>query len=62
MIERAEATGNAAVVQQFELFDYNKDGIVNGAEIARGPLSDVYPPTTTYAGGPHEVTLGGKQR
>jgi glyoxylase-like metal-dependent hydrolase (beta-lactamase superfamily II) len=58
LIERAEATGNVA--QQFDLIDYNRDGIVNGGEIARGPLSDVYPPTITYAG-PHEVSLGGKR-
>ena len=50
LIERAEATGNAAVAQRFDLFDYNADGVVNGAEIARGSVSDVYRPTTTYAG------------
>ena len=60
LIERAEATGTAAVAQRFDLFDDNKDGVVNGAEIERGSLSDVYRPTTTYAG-PHEVTLGGKR-
>jgi len=60
LIERAEATGNAAVAQRFDLFDDNKDGVVNGAEIERGSLSDVYRPTTTYAG-THEVTLGGKR-
>jgi len=60
LIERAEATGNAAVAQRFDLFDYNADGVVNGAEIVRGSVSDVYRPTTTYAGA-HEVTLGGKR-
>ena len=60
LIERAEATGTAAVAQRFDLFDDNKDGVVNGAEIERGSLSDVYRPTTTYAGS-YEVTLGGKR-
>ncbi len=60
LIERAEAIGTSAVAQQFALFDYNKDGVVSGAEIARGPLGDVYPATTTYSG-THTVTLGGKR-
>jgi glyoxylase-like metal-dependent hydrolase (beta-lactamase superfamily II) len=60
LIERAEAKGDAAVAQQFDLFDYNRDSVVSPAEIARGPLSDVHPPTVTYAG-QHTVTLGGKR-
>jgi glyoxylase-like metal-dependent hydrolase (beta-lactamase superfamily II) len=60
VIERAEATGNSAVAQRFDLFDYNRDGIVNGAELARGSVNDVYAPTVTYSG-PHEITLGGKR-
>jgi len=60
LIERAEATGNSAIAQQFDLFDYNRDNAVNGAEVARGPLSDVYAPTITYST-QHTVTLGGKR-
>jgi glyoxylase-like metal-dependent hydrolase (beta-lactamase superfamily II) len=58
LVERTEATG--AIAERFDLFDYNRDSVVNGAEIARGSISDVYPPTTTY-GDKHTVTLGGKR-
>jgi glyoxylase-like metal-dependent hydrolase (beta-lactamase superfamily II) len=58
LIERTEAAG--AVAQRFALFDYNGDAVVSGAEIARGSVSDVYPPTTTYVDR-HTVTLGGKR-
>ena len=57
MVERAEATG--AVADRFDAFDYNGDGMVSGAELARGSLGDVYRPTITYTDG-HSVTLGGK--
>src|SRR4029450_3117770 len=49
VIVRAEAKGNSAVAQRFDLFDYNRDGIVSSAEIARGSVSDVYAPTVTYS-------------
>lgn len=58
LVERTEATG--AIAERFDLFDYNRDSVVNGAEIARGSISDVYPPTTTYVDR-HTVTLGGKR-
>src|SRR4030095_17266546 len=45
-VERSEP--KEAIAERFDLFDYNRDNIVNGAEIARGPVSDVYAPTTTY--------------
>ena len=57
LVERAEATG--AVAERFALFDYNADGVVSGAEIARGSISDVYAPTTTFTDR-HTVTLGAK--
>jgi glyoxylase-like metal-dependent hydrolase (beta-lactamase superfamily II) len=60
VIERAEAKGNSAIAQRFDLFDYNRDGIVNSAEIARGSVNDVYAPTVTYSSA-HEITLGGKR-
>ena len=58
LVERAEASG--AIAERFDQFDYNRDGIVTGAEIARGSVSDVYAPTTTYTD-THTVTLGGKR-
>jgi glyoxylase-like metal-dependent hydrolase (beta-lactamase superfamily II) len=57
-VERSEATGGT--VQQFSLFDYNRDNILSGAELARGSISDVYPPTVTFSDR-HTVTLGGKR-
>ncbi len=58
LVERSEATG--AIAENFPLVDYNRDDVVSGAEIARGPVSDVYPPTTTFVDR-HTVTLGGKR-
>jgi glyoxylase-like metal-dependent hydrolase (beta-lactamase superfamily II) len=58
LVERSEATG--AIAERFALFDYNRDELVSGAEIARGSVSDVYPPTTTFTDR-HTVTLGGKR-
>ena len=58
LVERTEASG--AIAERFDLFDYNRDSVVTGAEIARGSISDVYPPTTTYVDR-HTVTLGGKR-
>jgi glyoxylase-like metal-dependent hydrolase (beta-lactamase superfamily II) len=58
LVERSEAAG--AYKDRFDLFDYNKDGQLSGAEIARGPVSDVYPPTVTYTDR-HTVTLAGKR-
>jgi glyoxylase-like metal-dependent hydrolase (beta-lactamase superfamily II) len=58
LVERSEASG--AIAERFDLFDYNRDGLVTGAEIARGSISDVYAPGTTFTDR-HTVTLGGKQ-
>ena len=58
LVERAEAAGGIA--DRFALFDYNHDDVVSGAEIARGSVSDVLPPTTTFTDR-HTVTLGGKR-
>ena len=57
LVERAEAAG--AIADRFAMFDYNRDDVVSGAEIARGSVSDVHPPTITYTDR-HTVTLGGK--
>src|SRR6185436_7038802 len=58
LVERAEAA--ADIRDRFALFDYNGDNVVSGAEIARGSVSDVHPPSITYTDR-HTVTLGGKQ-
>ncbi|MGE0593918.1 MAG: MBL fold metallo-hydrolase [Vicinamibacterales bacterium] len=58
LVERAEASG--ATAAQFDAFDANRDGLLSGAEIARGPVGDVYPPSTTFRER-HTVTLGGKR-
>ena len=58
LVERTEATG--ATAERFTLFDYNGDDVLSGAEIARGSVGDVYPPTMTFADH-HTVTLGGKR-
>jgi glyoxylase-like metal-dependent hydrolase (beta-lactamase superfamily II) len=60
LVERSEAAGTAAVAAQFDLYDYDRDGLLSGAEFARGPVGDVHPPTMTYTG-EHTVTLGGKR-
>ena len=58
LVERGEASG--AYAERFALFDYNRDEVISGAEIARGSVSDVHPPTVTYTDR-HTVTLGGKR-
>ena len=58
LVERGEAA--AAYADRFAMFDYNRDEVLSGAEIARGSVSDVHPPTITYTDR-HTVTLGGKR-
>jgi glyoxylase-like metal-dependent hydrolase (beta-lactamase superfamily II) len=58
LVERSEATG--AIRDRFAQFDDNRDDVVSGGEIARGSVSDVYPPTVTFTD-THTVTLGGKR-
>jgi glyoxylase-like metal-dependent hydrolase (beta-lactamase superfamily II) len=58
LIERSEAAG--AYAARFQQFDHNRDNVLSGAEIARGSVSDVYPPTVIYDDR-HTVTLGGKR-
>jgi glyoxylase-like metal-dependent hydrolase (beta-lactamase superfamily II) len=58
LVERGEAGG--AIAERFAQFDFNGDNVVSGAEIARGSVSDVYLPTTTYTDR-HVVTLGSKR-
>jgi glyoxylase-like metal-dependent hydrolase (beta-lactamase superfamily II) len=58
LVDRSEATANTAT--QFDDIDANHDGVLNGAELARGPLNDVYLPSVTFTNR-HTVTLGGKR-
>jgi glyoxylase-like metal-dependent hydrolase (beta-lactamase superfamily II) len=58
LVDRTEATG--ATADQFDAIDANHDGVLNGAELARGPLNDVYLPSITFTNR-HTVTLGGKR-
>ena len=55
-LEQSEATGGFQ--NNFALYDANEDNMLSGAEIARGPVKDVYPPTQTYTDRT-TITLGG---
>lgn len=57
-VEQAEATGG--LQSNFDLYDANHDGALNGAEVIRGPLADVRPPDVTFAER-RTLTLGGKR-
>ena len=54
-IQRSEATGGLA--NSFDFMDENGDGKITGMEMNRF----IVPPTTTYSGAEHTVTLGGKE-
>ena len=57
-IEQSEAQGN--IKAQFALYDANRDGILSGAEVTRGPLAFVRPPDLTYTS-QITILLGGKR-
>lgn len=57
-IEAAEAQG--AVKTQFELYDADRNGVLSGAEVTRGPLAFVRPPDLTFRD-PITIHLGGKR-
>jgi glyoxylase-like metal-dependent hydrolase (beta-lactamase superfamily II) len=57
-IEAAEAQGNLKT--QFALYDADKNDVLSGAEVTRGPLAFVRPPDLTYTA-PITITLGGKR-
>jgi glyoxylase-like metal-dependent hydrolase (beta-lactamase superfamily II) len=58
LVERSEAAGPYS--ERFALYDYNRDDVLSGGEIARGSVNDVLPPTVTYTDR-HTLTLGGKR-
>jgi len=57
-IELAEAQGNLKT--QFDLYDADRNGALSGAEVTRGPLAYVVPPTSVYMDR-MTLTLGGKR-
>jgi glyoxylase-like metal-dependent hydrolase (beta-lactamase superfamily II) len=56
-VDQSEAKGKVTDAE-FTGFDADLDGRLNGPEVARGPLSDVQPPTTTYVK-EREIKFGG---
>jgi glyoxylase-like metal-dependent hydrolase (beta-lactamase superfamily II) len=56
-VERSEASGGYAA--NFDLYDFDGDGSLSGAEATRGPLNDVRAPDLTYVD-KMTVTLGGR--
>ncbi len=57
-IELAEAQGNLKA--QFDLYDADRNGALSGAEVTRGPLAYVLPPSSVYTDR-ITLTLGGKR-
>jgi glyoxylase-like metal-dependent hydrolase (beta-lactamase superfamily II) len=57
-IEPAEARGQMQTL--FDLYDANKDGVLSGAEVTRGPIALVRAPDLTYTDRLN-INLGGKR-
>jgi glyoxylase-like metal-dependent hydrolase (beta-lactamase superfamily II) len=57
-IDKSEAQGQ--LKNMFELYDADKDGVLSGAEVVRGPLLYVHAPDITYKDS-YNITLGGKR-
>ena len=57
-IEQSEAQGNIKAL--FELYDADKNGVLTGAEVTRGPLTQVRAPDLTYTDRLN-INLGGKR-
>ena len=57
-IEPSEAQG--ALKNMFSMYDANKDGVLSGAEVVRGPLQFVSAPDLTYTDRIN-INLGGKR-
>lgn len=56
VVEKTEA----AATVPFDAYDANRDGVLSGAEVMRGPVSFVRPPDITYKD-THQIRLGGKR-
>ena len=64
VVERSETPANlqrfpGSTQSIFEGFDANKDGVLSGAEVVRGPISFVRPPDITYTDS-LQISLGGR--
>jgi len=57
-IEPDEAQGNLKTM--FSMYDADRDGVLSGAEVVRGPLEFVRPPDVTYTDN-LTINLGGKR-
>lgn len=57
-VQQSEASGNA--LNNFSGFDADRNGELSGAEVLRGPLSNVHSPNITYST-TATITLGGKE-
>jgi glyoxylase-like metal-dependent hydrolase (beta-lactamase superfamily II) len=60
IVDRDEARSGNVDGVLFTAFDADGDGLLEGAEVMRGPVSHVVPPETTFTD-LHEITLGGKR-
>ena len=60
LIDRDEANAGDMNAVLFTAFDADRDGRLNGAEVMRGPVSQVRPPEITYTD-ELEIRLGGKR-
>ena len=58
LIEQSEAQGNLKA--QFDLYDADHNGVLSGAEVARGPIANVRAPDITYTDRLN-LNLGGKR-
>jgi glyoxylase-like metal-dependent hydrolase (beta-lactamase superfamily II) len=56
VVEKAEASASVP----FDAYDANRDGVLSGAEVMRGPVSFVRPPDITYKD-KYQIRLGGKR-
>jgi glyoxylase-like metal-dependent hydrolase (beta-lactamase superfamily II) len=56
VVEKGEASANVP----FDAYDANRDGVLNGAEVMRGPVSFVRPPDITYKD-KYQIRVGGKR-
>jgi len=60
LVDRDEANAGDVSSVVFTAFDANVDGNLDGAEVMRGPVSQVVPPEITYTDA-LDITLGGKR-
>ena len=64
-VAKADANRNGVIDKtegpaNFDAFDANRDGVLSGAEVVRGPVSFVRPPELTYTDR-MQIRLGGKR-